>query len=369
VGLASTTLAALVIQSYSGAGTPFGVRYDATLGAGVTQTLDALTRPTVLGYAQTLLLTGGWLALLTPLALLPAVPSLAMNALSTSPWMAAGKAHYSGLVLPIIVIAAAAALRRLRSFPQMTTLGSAALVLTSLVAYVQQGAGPLAANFAPASLSDHAVKAQSIAASLPAEAAVSGSSTIVPRVSDRPRVYVFPAVLDADYVFLDLKASPAPTSAGDVFLRVQDLLSSGGWQLESADDGLLLLRRTANAEATTPQLDPLAQRRIPVAVAESRASADLMSAQLVPSPDGNFDVDGSRWILRTTWRTDAPLQVGTRLEFWVDLKTGEQLHSWDVADIWWNPPERWGPGETVTVDVPDIPIRQFASWHVMWSST
>ena len=105
LGLGSTILAALVIRSYSGGVSPFDVRYGATLGAGLGASLAALGRPGVLGYLGTLALSGGWLGLLSPLALLPALPALALNVLSTSPWMAAGKAHYSSLILPFIAVA------------------------------------------------------------------------------------------------------------------------------------------------------------------------------------------------------------------------------------------------------------------------
>jgi hypothetical protein len=79
-----------------------------------------------------------------------------------------------------------------------------------------------------------------------------------------------------------------------------------------------------------------------------------------------LEVDGPRWILRTVWRPDTGLPAGTRLEFTVDLDPGEQLHIWDVAALWWNPPDRWVPGQTVTVDVPDIPAHRFRSWRADW---
>ncbi len=334
------------------------MRYGPTLGGGLPSSLAALTRPTVLGYATTLLLSGGWLGLFAPLALLPAVPALALNALSTSPWMAAGKAHYSGLVLPFVVLGAAAGLARFKNRPPLRTIASTALVLTSVIAYLDQGAGPLGGNFAPAALTDHSARAAALADSLPPDAAISASSSLVPRVSRRPHVYIFPAVLDADYVFLDLHSSPAPTSAGDVFLRVQNMLASGGWQIQTNDDGLVVLQGgpgDAAGTAAPPVSGP--------------ASATLLSASLVPSPDGAIDVDGPRWILRTIWQTPAPLATGTRLEFRVDLRDGQQLHVWDVADLWWNPPDHWKPGEAVTVDVPDIPVRQFASWQATWSTS
>ncbi|HEX8968633.1 MAG TPA: DUF2079 domain-containing protein, partial [Chloroflexota bacterium] len=325
----------------------------------------------VIGYVRTILLGGGWLGLLAPLAMLPALPALALNALSTSPWMAAGKAHYSGLVLPFIIVGTAAGLGRLRTRPRARAVASGALLVTSLLGYTLEGAGPLAANYAPAALTDHAARAESIAASLPDDAGVSASSTLVPRVSHRSRVYVFPVVLDADYIFLDLQASPAPTSAGDVYLRVNGLLARGDWQVQIADDGLVLLQRGASAssaQAGRPFASGLTgdAGQPPVATADNGVS--LISAELAPSPDGGLDVAGPLWILRTRWRATRPLARGTRLQFDVKLRDGEQLDVWDVACLWWNPPEDWTPGEAVTVDVPDIPVREFQSWQAIWST-
>ncbi|TME27963.1 MAG: DUF2079 domain-containing protein, partial [Chloroflexi bacterium] len=378
MGFAWTVLSAVIIKTYSGGVSPFEVRYGATLGAGWAPAMEALTRKSVLDYAGTLLLSGGWLGLLAPLALLPALPGLALNALSTSPWMAAGKAHYSGLVLPFVAVGAAAGLWQLRHHPRLVRLASLGLIASSLVGYFLEGAGPFGGNYAPAVIDDHAHRAVSIASTLPADATVSASSALVPRVSRRAGVYVFPAVLDADFIFLDLRASPAPTSAGDVFLRVQDLLASGNWQLQQAEDGLLVLQRATNARQLASNVTSgAADQRAPisseaVADASSPASRDamadpsspassepttdpssattndaanvtLLSATLLPSPDGAIDVDGPRAILRTVWRTERALPAGTRLEFWVDLKDGQRLHLWDIASLWWNPPERWTP--------------------------
>src|ERR1700730_17895506 len=127
VGLAWTALAAVIIRYYSGGVFPFDVRYGATVGAGLGASLAALVRPAVLGYLATLFLSGGWLGVLSPLALLPALPSLALNVLSNSPWMASGKAHYSGLILPFIAIGAAAGLGAVRGRPAVAPVVCAAL--------------------------------------------------------------------------------------------------------------------------------------------------------------------------------------------------------------------------------------------------
>jgi hypothetical protein len=381
IGIGWTCLSLVVIHAYSGGVTPFGVRYGPSLGAGLAGMAAALKRPEVLDYARTLLLSGGWLGLLAPLSLLPAVPSLALNAFSTSPWMAAGMAHYSGLVLPFIALAVALALARLNQRMRLQYAAAAAVLLTSIVGYLTEGAGPLAANYAPAQLTPHARAAQAIADSLPADAAVSASTSLVPHLTHRAHAYVFPAVQDADYVFLDLQASPAPTSAGDVYLRVQSLLASGDWQVDTDADGLLLLEHAPDAGATLPtdapsnmpSVDQPSSLRAATGTPRPNVPSidhppTLLSAALVPSPDAAIDMDGPRWTLRTTWQTDEPLPAGTHLDFWVDLQTGDRLHIWDVAPLWWNPPDQWPANQPVTVDVPNIPLRSFKSWSATWST-
>jgi uncharacterized membrane protein len=360
-------LALVEIRAYSGGVSPLGVRYGATLGSGPAVALDALRRPEVVDYAKTLLLSGGWLGLLAPISLLPALPSLALNALSTSPWMAAGKAHYSGLVLPFVVVGAAAGLHRFRRYPGLQRAAGAALVLTSATAYLAQGAGPLGANYAPAELTPHAQTARTVAAGLPPDAAVSASASLVPQLTHRARAYVFPAVQDADYVFVDLRASPAPTSAGDVYLRIQSLLSSGDWQIDSQTDGLLLLER-APGFRQIPTPPPVPANAPTMLLPSTPRQPTLISAALIPGPDGAIDVDGPRWILRTVWQTDRPVPPGTQLDFQITLNTGEVLHAWDLAPLWWNPPDRWPADQPIIVDVPNIPERTFASWAAAWST-
>ncbi|MBV9323379.1 MAG: DUF2079 domain-containing protein [Chloroflexi bacterium] len=361
LGLSWTVVSLAEIHAYSGGVSPFDVRYGATFGAGPASIALALSRPEVVVYARTLLLSGGWLGLLAPLSLLPALPSLALNVFSTSPWMAAGKAHYSGLVLPFVVLAVAIALKRFNTRPRLQVALGAGLMLTCGLGYFAEGAGPLAANYAPALLTAHALAAQRLADSVPGDAAISASTSLVPHLAHRARVYVFPAVQDADYVFVDLQASPAPTSASDVYLRVQSLLRSGVWRVDSDADGLLLLGRATGSPAP-PALPS------PSSTAPMRHPPTLLAANLAPSPDGAVDVDGPRWTLRTTWQTDQPLPPGAHVDFSVNLDSGEQLHIWDVALLWWSPPETWPTDQPVTVDVPNIPLHGFKSWSATWSA-
>jgi uncharacterized membrane protein len=356
IGAACAVGDLLVIRHYSGGLSPFESRYDSA------SLVQMFSRPSVSRYATTLLLSGGWLGVLAPLALLPAVPILALNVLSSSPWMASGQAHYSALVLPFITLGAAAGLARLRTSKLLLHGAALTLTATSLVGYLSTGAGPLAANYAPAVVTDHALHASAIAAALPTEDAVSATSSLVPHLSHRARLYVFPAVLDADYVFLDLQASPGPTSAGDVYLRVQSLLATGDWQVVISDDGLMLLASGRGAVAQPARAPTY------VAAAATTPEPQLLAAELVPNPDGDVGVDSPLWILRTTWQASAALPAGTQLDFFVNLRDGERVHLGDIAPLWWNPPEQWPIDQPITVDVPGIPVREFVSWSATWST-
>lgn len=374
-GLAWAAICGLVIGAYSGGVSPLGGRYRDALAQPPASLMALLARPSVRDYLATLLGSGGWLALVSPLALVPALPSVALNVLSSSPWMASGKAHYSALVLPFVVVGAAAGLRRVQPHgPRAVRAAAAGLVASASLVYLAEGAGPLAADYAPATVTDHARLAEGMAESLPAAVRVSASSALVPRVDHRPTVYQFPATGDADVIFLDVTAAPAPTSAGDTYLRVRDLLLHGGWAVARAEDGLLLLARSNDATPTdTDRLpasffafardDTATSRTAPIASFRD-GDLELLDARYLPSPDAAIEPDGPRSILRTWWRTRRPVPAGTRLAIVFDLRDGGQLRAWDVAALWWNPPERWATAHTVRVDIPNVPVRQVAAWQV-----
>jgi hypothetical protein len=373
-----------VISYFAGGANPFISRYQGVL-RGPEGMAQLVSRPEVGEYVAILLLNGGWLGILAPLALAPALPALALNVFSASPWMASGKGHYSALVLPFLVASAAAGLGWLRyrieiwqgerdaALPGRVVQAAAiGLILSSVAAYARGGVGPLAVYASPVLIEPHADLAAGFAAEIPGHASVSATATLFPRVSRRERIYVFPAIGDAEYVFLDVTASSAPTSPDDVFLHVQRLLSEGGWSILRAEDGLLLLRRQPGEPAGGIDQVPssfysftrLSARR---GGAGHRApepplqrfldgALDLVAAEYRPQPAGALSPGEPRGTLRTTWRANRPLAMEETPIFAIEIAgRGTERHS-EVAALAWHPPPRWTPGELVQIEVLHVPV-------------
>jgi alpha-D-xyloside xylohydrolase len=420
-----------IMREHSGGvASPFALRYSSLLG-GPPAALEALLQPHVRGYLGLTALSGGWLALLSPLSLAPAAPLLALNVFSSSPWMASGRAHYSVLVLPFLVIACASGLGliqrlgmrgQLRWLRSVTPIAAATLIGTSMTAYASDGAGPLARGHAPAQVTQHAILAREIASSISPIAAVSASAALYPHVSQRARAYVFPALEDADHVLIDVNASPAPTSAGDVYLRVRSMLESGAWSVGVARDGILLLNRErapgcpelehrsrttggtgvsacprgsseqartgtgrdACSTGSTPELWTQAVDCLPEEFFSFTRPAggnidgpdrpgyvggnlEVLSGELLPSPTATVEPDGPQGILRTLWRTGSPPADWARPSVQIALSDGATQHVDEIATLWWYPPSRWPPGEIVQVDIPRVPLRRFAGWTAQLS--
>ena len=393
VGGIGTGLSMAVIAWHGGGSWAFGPRY-AYLQEGPLAAVQAVTRPEVAELAAALLLSGGLLAMLSPLSLIPLLPLAAANALSSSPWMATGRAHYSVLVLPLAIAAAAFAVGRLADLPaprpKLAVRGAAlGLLAGAFAAHLWAGFGPLGANFAPASVTDHARLVDLIAARIPPDAAVSASSPLVPKVSRRPAIYLFPAIVNADYVFVDVTGSAAPTSPGDTFLRLRQLLGAGGWHIDAAEDGVLLLARRPGAPALAPRdlpprffsfvrgapseparPDRLAGLLMPAATLTQplhggagfpAANLELVGGEVLLAAADTAGVDGVSGVLRTRWRGTAPVPSGTWLEVHTNLLGGREARVSDIAATWWYPPEQWLQGELIFFDIP-IPLRGFTGW-------
>jgi uncharacterized membrane protein len=376
---------------------PLANRY-AYLGDGpVEMALTMLTRPGLvlerlftvenLAYLRDLLAPTAFLSLLAPHVLALALPSLAVNLLSTDGFMHQLEGfHYGAPLAPIVVASAAygtgwlvrAAGRWRRSRLWLAALSLLVLV-ASLLYHRGHGYTPLAAGYRdlwPEVTAHHRLGAQ-MAEELPDAAAVAAIPRLNPHASQRQRLLVIVEGLDqgllaplndaggtwtADLAWLDV-TNGWPLHPNDLQRGVQNMLA-GGWGVERAADGWLLLRRdSAESElpdaffdfARTPSAAPefplLLQFYLPGDDASSGAEPVVECLGFDLASDERQGTQG----LVMYWRALRPLPPGLRLyPFYLDDNTGQIVEDTSLRpmiETIWYPPDAWQPGETVVTRV------------------
>jgi uncharacterized membrane protein len=282
----------LIMRAVSPLGhSPTAGRY-AALGSSPTQVVQTLlTHPVMvvktyvlshdgIFYLRTLLSPLGYLPALSPWALLISGPALAINLFSSDPAMRAGIYHYNAEIAPVMVFAAIDAVAWLsmaagwlaRRAPQMAQMGRglgarldpplrraaawpwARIVMAGLTlfafafgAYEQRSHGylPVSEGFTWPTVDAHTALANKFVAMIPPDASVSGQSDLLPHLSNRRYVYLFPyQMLQADYVLLDVTGNIYPQTDRSAYAeQVQGLLAYPDDHVIAAQDGYLLLKR------------------------------------------------------------------------------------------------------------------------------
>jgi len=136
--------------------------------------------------------------------------------------------------------------RRLRYWVHRVLLaGLVGLVLFNVVkADYARGTMPFSQGFRWPVASAHTELAQHFINMIPSGASVSAQTALVPHISHRAHIYLFPYADDyADYVFLDVTSDIYPFYSHDYIAAVKKVLLSGDYGILAAQDGYLLLKR------------------------------------------------------------------------------------------------------------------------------
>jgi uncharacterized membrane protein len=360
-----------------------------------------LLGPGRITYLRKLLAPAGYLALLSPLTLLIAVPELAINMLSSDPLMYSGGGQYNAAIVPVIVVASiesvallggvaawiasqvpadlreqvrARLARALRTLPAAVSrqlshplprivMAGAVLLAFGLGVYEQRDRGltPLTWGFHWPSVTTHDTLANTIVKMIPVAASVSAQSDLVPHVSQRRHIYLFPDHADtADYVFLDVTGNIFPLQdTPDAYVsRVQALLAGGAYHVAAAQDGYLLLARGPGA-STQPAADTYRLPATFYSFAEASRSPqhalrarygpslELVGYDVLPASDTNLNV--TRLNVTTYWRVTGPVPAGLVPQV-VLLPPGGQLETvTDLPTTEWLPADRWPASATIVV--------------------
>jgi uncharacterized membrane protein len=223
--------------------------------------LSGIVTAEKLRYVLQLLWPVGGLALLRPVLLLPALPSLAINLLAGDRTLLRLDYDYSVLIIPWLVVAAVYAvgdlahgrgwlgsrLRRWTSAPMhRTVLSSSLLGLLLLATLSQQMAlgSPVAQFLRGYRPPDRAAAARQVLATVPA-GPVAVTSELAPHLAQRRQIYFFPGnraysaslIDNARWVVADRRRTPAERVA------VERLIASGNWRRVLDVEDYVLLER------------------------------------------------------------------------------------------------------------------------------
>ncbi len=323
LGLAWTGMALLLEHIFSPAGHSLLTGRYTYLGRGPIQiALNLLLHPTRdlknfvlepqhLLYLRTLLAPTGFLAIFAPWVLVLAVPTLGLNLLSSDVQQYSGLFQYNAEIVPVFIFATVEALVLLlwlvqvilakmhfqtqsvviadkesmarqpyttKSKTRRWTFGYgmhiALLTLFSLYLLVNvvridtlRGHLPFSEGFQWPQVTAHDQLAQKFEAMIPPDASVSAQSSLVPHVSHRSDIYMFPYATglyktsyQAQYVFLDVTSDLYPYIQTSSYVHdVKELMVNGAYGVVAAKDGYILLKRGLPSPGLASYSEPYTQ--------------------------------------------------------------------------------------------------------------
>jgi len=78
---------------------------------------------------------------------------------------------------------------------------------------------------------------------LPTNSVISAQTTIAPHLFRNRKVYCFPDILDAEYIFLDYNGFKFPLDEKEYFKKVNELLSDDKYKVIYQNNGIILLKK------------------------------------------------------------------------------------------------------------------------------
>ncbi len=372
-------------------------------------------------YIRGLLAPAVYLPLLAPWIFVLSLPTLALNLLSTDANMYSGSFQYNAEMVPVIVYSAIEATIVLSVLTQKVAFkvkqyigtgnedqndsvqlawsqwqrvhvvraGMMLICVTFLLFNVfseGQSAGevPFVGTFSWPEKSYHNDIAQRLEALIPPGASVSAQSTLVPHISQRKTIYMFPyGDQSADYIFLDVIGDRYPFYGSTQYdPQVKKILSNGSYGQVAAEDGYLLLKRGVPAPglfiAHQAENSDQAVFHLPnqfcsfIRPDKQRFQQNLANGAIRPVKvafqnikDGETDLTligysvntpktvhkpGNRIQISTYWQVNRVSHEPLHLTaFTVDGQKKEYMVSTDFADLTWCPSNGWVAGSIVRV--------------------
>jgi hypothetical protein len=376
-------------------------------------------------YLRLLLTPAGYLPLLAPWVMVLALPTLALNLFSSDPGMYSGLYQYSAEIVPVLIFSTieaivlilwlvrwtigklyvrsgqtqmagagngganpglsdshtlqnAGTLRNSRAWKwsRLVHAGLLGLLLVFAVgstvrADYAHSSMPFAQGFTWPQSTPHTALAQRFIDMIPRDASVSAQSELVPHISHRTNIYLFPYGDDrSDYIFLDVTGDVYPFYGSQPYIHeVKKVLLDSDYGIVAAQDGYLLLKRGLPPPGISPyspvkssssvdnllpnlpaqfcsyvQVSPQ-QVLHPLDVAFHPGSSGMNLVGYSVAAANPFSDTAGYMQVTTFWQvtgpTPQPLQVLALLK---DVNGAEHVASSDFPAETWCPTNSWQPG-------------------------
>ena len=237
-------------------------------------------------------------ALLLPVVFLPlgagwrwlmAIPAFSVALLSSTPSQYTLGYHYPAIMLPFVYYLAAATLARIRIHRHHTLAVGAAILVASLMMNWQFG-WLMGKKYQPLPTNDvHSAALHELIEMIPPRASVNAMSDLVPHVSAREQVYLFPDVYSAEYILFDSDARAnfwpyrSIDARGEAIATMLPYLESGEYGVVQEKDRAFLFKRGYDTSRNDKAIATLFS---PVYPAQLMRSAE--STKLVSDPEALF---------------------------------------------------------------------------------
>jgi len=213
-----------------------------------------LLDPAKLTYLAQLLLPVVLTPLLGGLGWIAAAPSFAVPFLSSAETQFSIAYHYSAHLLPFVYFLAILGVQRLSArFGSKPAFAAAILVASLAMNYTYGWVFSKQFEGMPQPTAHAAAIEQIIRTSIPGDAAVSAMSDLVPHLSARKDIYLFPIVKDAEYIFFDTDSRAnfwpyeGQKAQSEAIASLLPYVASGAYGIVEWKDGAVLLQKKAGS--------------------------------------------------------------------------------------------------------------------------
>ena len=216
-----------------------------------------LLDPAKLTYLVQLLLPVVLTPLLGGLGWIAAAPSFAVPFLSSAETQFSIAYHYSAHLLPFVYFLAILGVQRLGvRIGSKAALAAAILVASLAMNYTYGWVFSKQFEGMPQRTAHAVAIGQIVQTAIPRNAAVSAMSDLVPHLSARKDIYLFPIVKDAEYILFDTDSRAnfwpyeGPKAQSEAIAALLPYVASGAYGIVEWKDGVILLQKGSGSDDT-----------------------------------------------------------------------------------------------------------------------